>query len=266
MKLKLPEKPNISRRTATVILLSVTSAVLLGLIIFGIFNLRRVTGISVSGNEHYTDELIIELSGIKSGDKISDIHTANVEKSITSGAPRIKSVHIDIGLFGGVSIKVVPEQPKYYMTLPTGEFFLISDEFRIIDSSMSSHEYESLGIMRISLPRIGSAVVGDYIVYKGDTEEEREKNRQRADDFLEKVYGLCGDYVTAVSFEDIYSGVYVVLGGKYKIVLGNMNDIEKKLTAALETVQAHGEEKKCAVIDAVNYGEIFYSSVDKIEY
>ena len=217
MKLKLPEKPNISRRTATVILLGVTSAVLLGLIIFGIFNLRRVTGISVSGNEHYSDEFIIELSGLKSGDKVSGIDVGAVEQSITLGAPRIKSVSVDIGLFGGVSIRVIPEVPKYYMALSTGEFFLISENFRIIDSSMTSAEYEGLGIMRISLPRIGSAIVGDYIVYKGNTEAEREKNRKRANDFLEKVYTLCGDYVTAVSFEDVYSGVYVVLGGKYKI-------------------------------------------------
>ena len=266
MKLKMPEKPNISRRTATAIIIAVTSAVLLGFIIFGIINLGHVGSIRVEGESHYSDELIIELSGIKVGDKVSSLDLRKIEENIVLGAPRIKSAKIDPGLVGDLAIRVEPEVPRYYMALATGEYFLVSDGFRIIDMSPDPEEYEKMGVIRLTLPEVSSAMVGDYIEYKGKTEEEREANRDRARSFIAKIEELCGDYVTAVGFEDIYTGVYVVLEGKYKIELGNMNDTERKIEAALETIKAHGEEKGCAVVNAANYSEIYYKSVENIEY
>lgn len=266
MKLKMPEKPNISRRTATVIILAVTSAVLLGFIIFGIINLGHVGSIRVEGESHYSDELIIELSGIKVGDKVSSLDIGKIEESITLGAPRIKSVKIDPGFFGDLAIRVEPETPRYYMALDTDEYFLVSDGFRIIDMSPDPEEYSEMGVIRLTLPDVSSAMVGDYIEYKGKTEKEREENRKRARDFIEKIEKLCGDYVTAVGFKDIYTGVYVVLEGKYKIELGNMKDTELKIRAALETVKAHGEEQGCAVVNASIYSDIIYKPVENIEY
>ena len=67
---------------------------------------KAVTTITVSGNQKYSAEAIIDASGIQNGDSLLSINSASISGKIITGLPYVKSVRVGIKLPDTVNIEI----------------------------------------------------------------------------------------------------------------------------------------------------------------
>ena len=260
MKINFKEKAKISRRTVTALIFVVSAAILLGFLIHGIFWVQHVRNFRIVGDSQYRNDFLIELSGIEYGEPLYGLDTEAAEKRIREGAPQLKSVRVKPAFFSTLVIEVEAEKPKYFAQI-SGDYFLLNEEFRVLEIAKSPDSYQRL--MRISLPDIKTAMLGEKIEFN------KEKSEKIVNEFLEEIARMnFGDYkVTAIGLEDRFHGVYIVLDGRLKIILGDTNSITEKVALALECLYSHGDTHPFAEINvsAAESG-IPYRELEFIEY
>ncbi len=260
MKMGLKNKLKISRRTVTALIFVVSAAILLGFLIHGLFWVQHVRHFKIVGNSDYRNDFLIELSGIEYGEPLFSLDTEEAEKRIREGAPLLKSVRVKPTFFSTLVIEVEEEIPKYFAEI-SGDYFLLNEEFKVLELSKSADAYQRL--MRISLPDIKTAMLGERIEFKND------KSERIVGEFFDEIEKMnFGEYkVTAMGLEDRFYGVYIVLDGRLKIILGDTHSATEKIALALECLYSHGDTHPFAEINvsAAESG-IPYREVDFIEY
>jgi len=264
MKFKMPEKPNISRRTVTVIIFAVTIPLALLCLIFGILFLCRVGDFRIVGETpHYTADQLIEASGIEQGERLYFINSAEAAENIKKAAPRLKNVKVMPFFFTTVMIEVEEEVPKYYSYV-NGDYYLLSEDFRVLESANTSAGYKSEGAIGLSFHStdIKKVVVGEYVEFAD------EKAENKITSFISEIKGMSfGDYgVTALGFENnVWGDAYIVLDGRLKIILGKPEDMSKKIFEVLRYLAESEEDFEFAEIMAIDINEISFRRVDSIE-
>ncbi len=219
-------RPGVHRKESKRILAIITASLLM-LIIWGICalagSLMKVRKITVSGSSPYTAEEIVTASGISSGDKVSRIDKDAAEKAILQNLSYISEVRVRAGLFGRIRISLRSDTATYY-TMIAGEYFSMSDEFRLLGKESNPSSYESGGLIFISLPKIKTAILGDRLAYY-DTDSEFVSqllaDLRNAEMFEE---------VRAVSAETRYD--VEITYGRFTIVIGVYKDMASKLSLA----------------------------------
>ena len=267
MKFKMPEKPNISRRAVTVLLFALTLPILLASFIFGMFFLCRVGDFKIVGEiAHYSEEELIEATGIKAGERLYFIDSAGAESALKENFPRIKSVKVSPSWFTSVKITVEEESPKYYSEV-NGDYYLLNEDFRVIDMSKSFGEFKDEAIM-LSFQTSGAytfkeAVLGERVVFVS------EKAEKKMSDFIEEIESFdFGDFgVSALGFRDggTQFDAYIVLDGRLRIILGNTTDIPEKIRKSLQRLAEQDADFEFGEIIVYDINEISFRKIDSIE-
>ncbi len=262
MKLKMPEKPKISRRTVTALVFAATVTLLVALVILSIFMIQRVREFRIVGETRYSESFLSEASGIELGEGLFSIDSAAAEERILEKAPRLKSVKVRPGFFSAVVIEVVEEKAEYYSYI-NGDYYLLSADLRILERSKSSDSYakEAVKLSMIG-GNITSAIEGDHIEFSS------EKAKEELEAFIAKIKSMnFGDYgVTALGFEDnVWRDAYIVLDGRLKIILGDPDSIDEKITVALQCVASSEKNYEYAEVLVSDMSEVSYRKVDFIE-
>ncbi|MEE0967945.1 MAG: FtsQ-type POTRA domain-containing protein [Clostridia bacterium] len=241
------------RNTAFVwILVMLMAALLIGFILIGFFtSYFDIKNITVEGLQKHTAEDIVELSGIKKGEKLYKVNSSYAEKSILSACSEIMNVKVKKQLPGTVKIILTYDTPKYF-TKVTGEYYTLSDSLRVLSRGENKKELEGSGLVYIQMPNIKRAVAGETLQF----------------------FGKDKSYITAVidafeksSFRDEVSRIYIenkfdiciVNVGFYRIELGDSKDLELKLKMAEKVLDTGGYREKNGV--SVNVTNVYESSV-----
>ncbi|MGI6167317.1 MAG: cell division protein FtsQ/DivIB [Eubacteriales bacterium] len=207
-------------------ILAATFAILLLLIIWGISalagSLIKVRSVEVTGSSPYSGEEIISNTGIAVGSRVNKIDKRGLERNLLRNFTYLREVEIKTRLFGKVRILVTSDTAEYYTEI-AGDYYALSPDFRLLESGGAS-DFESLGLIFISLPKIKSAVLSEKIVYY-DTGSEF------VAELLEEIKN--SELYPDIRQVDAADGYAIILKcEKFKIKIGAYKDIALKLNIA----------------------------------
>ena len=187
----------------------------------------RIGEISVDGLSRYDKGEIIAASGIDLGQNIYAINKADIEKSITTSCPYIRSVKIRRNLPDTLSITVYDEEPKYYFEL-CGEYFVLSESMRVLErtNSMTTLLLDYEQIIKLKTQSVKRAVVGEVVVF--DNESYLSYAREMLNTFANSELGR---NITLVDFSNRFA-IYFVYGDRLRVDVGSIEDIGKKIAIA----------------------------------
>lgn len=204
-----------------------------------------VASVEVTGNERYTAEAIAAASGIAVGDKMYELPTdeAGLSAELTKRFPYIKSVEMKRVIPDRIVITVT-EETAVFVSEIYGEYALLSEELRVLELA----EVKPAGeYIKLVLPEVKNAIEGEPIEFKADMFDVAEKAAE----------AVCADSMRAgTSVLDISDrfNIRIAFEDRYRIVIGDINDIELKLTLAFEIM-------KDEVFDGGNKGTIYLENV-----
>lgn len=127
------------------------------------FGLKKV---EINGNSRYTKEQILEAAGFSATDNLLGVDLEKAEKEIIKKCPYISKVTFKRVLPSTLIVTVTEDAPGYCAEI-YGDYFLLSDDLRIISKHDMYEDIEilSLPIIYIKLPVVERAVAGERIVF-----------------------------------------------------------------------------------------------------
>ncbi len=213
------------RRRHIIFVIAIMFLIVLLTIVFGAVCLTlffRVERVYITGCDRYSPEEIIALSGIETEMSIYEPNSSRIEDAITLNCPYIKQVKLKRHLPSEIELELIEDTPYYYMEIG-GEFFVLSEELRVLERLEHDYGLQENGLRKVVTPDIRYAVVGRTLRF-GD-EEQAKTVKGLLDSFrMSPVYEM----LDLINLSDRYQ-IYVIYGGQFKIVFGKYTDMDLKL-------------------------------------
>lgn len=214
-------------------------AVVVG-IIFVLSVLLRVSEIRVEGNEHYTDQEIVNAMGIETGDNIFFFDKFSTVGRAYTKLPYLEEVTVERQLPGRLTIRVTESKALAYLAVGDEEW-TIDRSCKILGKAVAG-ELESL--IPIYGVKPGTLLIGERLE-RADGIEERV---DYLSDLLSQIQarGLAAD-VEWIDFSDT-NRVSFKYTDKYEVFIGPNENIEHKF-ALLMSVLSQLKEGDVGTID-----------------
>ncbi|MBE6643176.1 MAG: FtsQ-type POTRA domain-containing protein [Ruminococcaceae bacterium] len=194
----------------------------------------KIESIEVKGNERYTSEQIVEVSGITVGQNMYSISKPEAKRLIIAEYPYVSDVVIRRTLPSTLTFRITEDIPAYYTEI-CGEYYILSDTLRVLERT-EELPTEELGLIRIMFADIKSVIVGEYIGFNKDITFEY------IDSFIQSVnVHERRANITSIDLSRRYN-IYVYYEDRFKIYLGDNTETEMKLTFAglmIDTFEPH---------------------------
>lgn len=129
-------------------------------LVFGMSVFFRVSTVTVTGNSIYTEEEIIEASGIEQGDNLFFINRFSAVSRIFSKLPYVEAATISRSLPNNIVIEITESAALAYVTAEDGEKWAIDRSCKIlanVDAAAAQSLIEVTGVTPIS-PSVGGIV------------------------------------------------------------------------------------------------------------
>ncbi len=207
----------------------VTASFVLLLVLYVLYDyVLIVDTVEVTGSERYTSEAISSASGISVGDRLYalDIDEEELSYELRKQFPYISSVELKRVIPNKVVIEVTEDEPVFVSEI-YGEYALLSAELRVLSLGATEPVGEYI---KLVLPEVKNAVAGETIEFYSSLFEVVKK---AAD-------AVCSESMRAgTSVVDVSDRFNIWIGyeGRYKLMIGDINDIELKLTLAFEIMK-----------------------------
>lgn len=227
----------LGRKTAAYITLLAGFCIALAVVLFAVF--FKVKHVTVTGLSMYDDWRIVEASGIKSGQNSYSVSRSAVEKAITEAFPYISAVTVRRPSPSVIELAVTEEKAVYYFTLDE-EYYILSDSLRVLeildDPELMQNRHP--GLLRIRLSGVRRAVVGQELGFKSEG-----SNRYAVETL--RTFSECTmtKYISLIDCSDKF-GVFFIYDDRYRIVVGNTENLETKLAYAAAIIDAIGSGGK----------------------
>jgi len=229
---------------------SVSFIVICAALVFGMTVFFRVSNIEVTGANHYTQEEIIEASGIKDGDNLMFVNRASIAQKIYSKLLYIGEVNIKRKLPNTVVIEVAESGSVAVIESESG-FWLIDKSCRLLEECTTTD-------------------IESYIKIKGLAAVKPEKGNviTVADEDKPKLGFLSGiltamadrnmiSQVKALDLSNVSNAEFDYLDGRFAVKLGSNENLEYKFELLLGTI---------AKLDADDTGTIDLSQDKKAQF
>lgn len=196
--------------------------------------------IKVEGNYHYTEQEIIEKSGISVGQNMYAVNIGNAESEILSRLSGINSAAIKRVLPDTVVISVVEHIPAMYVAVGDS-YYILSSGMLVLRSTTDIEAIEKEGLIRIYTPDITGCIAGQQL------ETADSDIAHLASDIYSSLceIGMDGD-TGEINITDKFN-ITLKYGGAYTVKLGNALRIDEKLGMAKQMIEK--AEVKKGIID-----------------
>lgn len=210
------------RRMALYVLLAVfLICALLAVAVFVFFNVKTIR---ISGSGPYSEQDIVDASGIEIGTNLYRLDVDEICTNISEKYPLVRSVRVERNVPSTVILRIDYDKPAYYTELGE-DCLLISDKLRVLeitdDPVQLLNRYP--GILKIRFAPVRRAVVGEKISFK---------NRNYIDSiekFLAEITSSdVYDKLTSIDASDRFN-ISIVYEHRLKALLGSENDMNVKL-------------------------------------
>ncbi len=227
-------------RTISYILLAIVLCFIFVVICMALF--LKIEKIEVSGNNRYTEEQIIEASGITVGQNLYAINKKTARAYITKEYPYINEVVIRRHLPSTLNFKINEEEARYYTEI-CGEYFVLSKTLRVLERTDKCPENEENKLVYLLMSDLKSAVVGKTIEF------EKESAFEYINNFIQSInmYEF-SDKLTEIDLSKKYN-IYVNYEDRFRIYLGDSTETAMKLKFAKLMIDTF-EEHQGGTVDA----------------
>ena len=180
----------------------------------------RVSDIQVEGNVHYTDEEIIRAVDIEEGDNLFFFDRFAAIGRAFSKLPYIEQVTVERSLPNRVVITVEESRAMAYLELGD-EQWTLDHTCKVLGKAA---EGETEDLIAVTGMRPGTLLIGEQM--------HTEKEEQEPVDYLAEILYQIQERglnrgVTRINFAN-YKSPEFSYGGKYTVVLGPYQDVERK--------------------------------------
>ncbi len=225
---KHERRVNVKRRWR-IYTFTVTAAFVLLLVGYVLYSyVFVVDSVTVTGSARYTPEEILAVANVAVGDKLFSSHLNEEEISleVVKYFPYIKSVKLYRTVPDKVTIEIIEEDPVFISEI-YGQYALLSAELRVLELCDTEPAGDYI-ILR--LPEVKSAVAGQVLVFRDDVLGVALKAAEAI------ASPAMREGTTVLNISDRF-GIYVSYGGRFKLMIGDINDIDLKLTIAFEIMK-----------------------------
>lgn len=191
----------------------------------------KVTDVTVVGSKMYRAEELSQNCGIEHETNIYSVSRAKIERDMVMKYPYISTVKLKRILPSTVELSVTEDTPYFYTEI-SGEYFVLSDDLRVLQRTENIADLRySFGLRELVTPEVAYAVVGRQIRFK------RESNYDYALNFirwlqLSELY----EKTDKIDISDKYM-MFIIYDEKLKIVLGDDDELEVKLSSAIKILE-----------------------------
>ena len=230
-------------------LLCLISAIVLTAALLLLTNLWKVSAVKVEGHVQYTEEELIEASGIRIGESMGDFSRTGIAENFRESYPLIRSVKVQRKLNGTVVLKVTEETELYYTCHRSNYYLIAANDLTVLGISSYGDEYKGYGALYLGLPEearltVGEKVRFEYLPYEPVSQPEEMATFEIETDEAEKEYDYTWDFIekieaspmngriTGMDVSDRYD-LYLVFDGHIKIRFGNTKNLEDKIKLAV---------------------------------
>lgn len=261
-KKPLPRRDRPELKPGSLKIIIILSAVLIillaGIIALTVYAFGRGGWIFVRGESPYTEEEIINATGV-SRTELFFTDAEKAEASILASKPYIREVKLS-RLFCFAVIGVKADKPAYFI-INDGDCFILSEQLRVIDCMSSVAEAKETGAVMLELPDLAVLRVGYPVEYGAE-----DKNTYVADMLKLIKSKEYASAVTAIGLAGRYDDVYITFYGKCRIELGSINDFEEKMRIA-ETLLEDNRNSiySCAIINVSVPSRPTFRPVDSLD-
>ena len=227
-----------------------TVAILITALILTLGNVWKVSSVQVQGTVRYDADVIAEASDIQAGESMMSFDKQGLETLLKEHYPLIRSVRIQRRLNGKVILSIVEETEIYYTCHHSNYDLISAADLTVLGVASNGIEYKNYGAVYLGLPeeariRVGEKVIFDFLPYEPVSEPEQLATYEIETQKAEKEYAYVWTFtetveasamagrITGMELGDKYD-LYLVFDGHIKIRFGNMDDLERKVSQAVE--------------------------------
>lgn len=229
--------------------LALAAAVILCCIVF-----FRVGKISVTGNETYSAEQILEASGIQEGDALLLINKTTASARIMAQLPYVDQVRIGSSFPNAVRIEVVELDTAYAVSAADGTYWLINSAGRVVEEITGKETADYLSIQGFQIeptepgqtieaskqePEAAAQDDGAEEDQTTAVPEDNSKPKERLAAALEILQCLeshnGGAGITLVDVDNL-NDIRIWYGTQYQVNLGGSSDIAYKVEYMLAAI------------------------------
>lgn len=221
--------------------LLIVAAVLAGCVIF-----FRVSHVEISGNSYYTEEEILEASGIREGQNLYLINKFQVRDQLLTQLPYIQEVTIRRRLPDTITIQVT-ECSAGGAVESDGSWWVIGTDGKILAAAESGEGYTQVTGLTLLAPSPGTQMAVS------------EEDRLKMESLLELLQSLEENGVLdRADSVDLTSSSQLVLGydGRFDVLIPLASDFSYKVRWMLEVV-ADNDSVKEGTIDMMMDDRVF---------
>lgn len=211
------------KRIARIMYVLLFTAVITVFVILCLNFFFRVENIELTGTSRYSREDIISLTSISEGMSIFSASNRSLS-GVNERLAYIKEFRVIRKFPDTVVIEALEDTPRYYAEL-YGEYFILSDELRILERTFEEPKREDNALIELLLPQINSALVGRTIEFPTDVSQRYVTayiDALEASPMYERANAF--DLRDRFNLALIASDIYIVK-------LGNGDELGTKLTA-----------------------------------
>lgn len=203
----------------------------------------RVETIVIDGVDHYGYERILEVAKVAKGDSIFTFSEKKLADRLKSGLPYVKEVEVELDFPSSVHILLTEEVPSYYFEMD-GEFFLITDEMKVLDGYTSEKALldDIRDVMRVEIPTVSRAISGDKVKFVSEFDSKH------TDDVLSLLnkwerYAKLSEIDLSNRFE-----LRLVYEDRFTLELGSYTDLDEKLRLAESMIDHYSDTTRGTLV------------------
>ena len=229
--------------------LAVFAAVVVVFLLICLSIFFRVRTIEVVGGTRYSAEEVIAVCGIEKDRSLYEVTNRDVEV-LPKKLSYIRRASIKRKLPSTLVITITEDTPVYFAEL-YGEYFVLSDELRVLEQVFDREVLADSVLIELALPSINSALTGSKVEFEADTVQ------RYVTAYLDALTSSeLFDKVTAFDLRDRFNAK-LICEGIYLVKLGNGDELGTKLTAVASMLEnAVFSDRIPATIDASDPSEV----------
>lgn len=228
------------RRKLMIIRTAIVLAVVLVLLLVGALVVMKIVGtqqskrgetttflavdsIVVEGDTRYTEEQIIETSGLYVGQSLLGVNKVKAHDALLEGLPYLNTVEISNTKFNVIRIRVTETEVMAAVKLDKKEWMIVGDNNHALERLATDQLPE--GVLRVVGATLENEEIGNTLM------DERSLRITRTLSAAADLYDLTG--LTTINMSK-KTNVYILINERLKVLLGN----ETNLAAQIEMLEA----------------------------
>ena len=200
------------------------------LAVFGILFINRefrIKSITVEGNEHYDDSLIIERSGFSVEDNIFRIDEETAKKNILTELPFVGEVEVVKQYPDKLVIKITDIKAAAYIELHD-KYYILSSTMKVLEGT--TKRPSNLTRLNLSSDKVTRCIQGKTLTL---TDEKMDEALSQLCIELEK--NELSENIAEIRLKDRFS-IYLEYLDRYTVYVGNVRQLDVKIGFLVEII------------------------------